>query len=257
MPAECRQLEETFLHAYGDGEFSGEESAEVRAHLEGCDSCARAVRIHQSYRAAMVRAGVTAPHALHDAVRAQLVAEMLPGRWTRAFRDPRAIGVAAAAVGAAAWFLAGGLRHPIFERQQTLVEDGVALHARALPLDYAASDVGAAQRWLEGKVDFGVHLPQLGQVQGVRLSNVRSRQAAVVTYTLPRGDGRRVSLLIVDDPEQQLSGASRRIADREVWLSQARGFNVASWRNHEIVYSLISDLSEQDVVALVQSAETH
>jgi len=39
------------------------------------------------------------------------------------------------------------------------------------------------------------------------------------------------------------------------WLSQARGFNVASWRNHEIVYSLISDLDEQDVLALVRSAE--
>jgi len=159
-------------------------------------------------------------------------------------------------VGAAAWFLAGGLQHPLFGRGQTLVEDGIALHARALPLDFAASDVGSAQRWLEGKVDFGVQLPHLGQVQGVRLSNVHSRQAAVVTYTLPAGDGRRVSLLIVDDPEQQLlAGAARRIADREIWLSQARGFNVASWRNHEIVYSLISDLDEQDVLALVKSAE--
>ena len=65
-----------------------------------------------------------------------------------------------------------------------------------------------------------------------------------------------MSLLIVDDPEQQqLAGAARRIADREIWLSQARGFNVASWRNHEIVYSLISDLDEQDVLALVKSAE--
>ena len=57
------------------------------------------------------------------------------------------------------------------------------------------------------------------------------------------------------NPEQQLPGAARRIADREVWLSQARGFNVASWRNDEIVYSLISDLDEQDILALVQSAE--
>lgn len=257
MAAECRQLEETFLHAYVDGEFSGEENAEVRTHVEGCDSCARSVRIHQSYRAAMVRVSASAPHALHDAVRTQLAAESQQGRWARAFRDPRSIGVAAAAVGAAAWFLAGGLRHPLFGRtQMSLVEDGVALHARALPLDYEASDVGSAQRWLSGKVDFGVQLPRLGQVQGVRLSHVRSRQAAMVTYTIPRGDGRRISLLIVDDPDQQFPGASRRIADRDVWLSQVRGFNVASWRNDEIVYSLISDLSEKDVLALVQAAET-
>ena len=89
----------------------------------------------------------------------------------------------------------------------------------------------------------------------MRLSNLHQRQAAVVTYSLPQGDGRRVSLLIVDDPEPHLPGAARRIADREVWLSRARGFNIASWRNDEIVYSLISDLDEQDVLALVQSAE--
>src|SRR5205085_12218305 len=110
--------------------------------------------------------------------------------------------------------------------------------------------------------------------RGVRLSGGHSRQAAVVTYPgssewgregapsarpscPPHCDGRRVSLVIVDDPEQQLPGAARQIADREVWLSQARGFNVASWRNHEIVYSLISDLDEQDVLALVQAAEEH
>jgi anti-sigma factor RsiW len=254
MTLECRKLDETFLHAFADGEFEGEERAEVKAHLAGCDECARTVRVHENYKAAMVRAAVPAPHALHDAVRTQLAEEAHKGRWARAFRDPRAVGIAAAAVGAAAWFLAGGLQHPLFARSHSLVDDGIALHARALPLDFTASDVGSAQRWLEGKVDFGVHLPRLGQVQGVRLSSVHSRQAAVVTYTLPRG-GQRISLLIVDDPEQQLSGAARRIEGRDVWLSQARGFNVASWRNDEIVYSLISDLDEHDILALVQSAE--
>src|SRR5207237_8116135 len=91
----------------------------------------------------------------------------------------------------------------------------------------------------------------------VRLSSVHQRQGAVVTYSVPQADGRRVSLLIVDDPEPQLPGAARRIADREVWLSRAKGFNIASWRNDEIVYSLISDLDEKDVLALVQSAEMH
>ena len=59
----------------------------------------------------------------------------------------------------------------------------------------------------------------------------------------------------MDDPEPQLAGAARLIANREVWLSRAKGFNVASWRNNEIVYSLITDLDEQDVLALVQSAD--
>lgn len=261
-PLACRDLEESFLHAYVDGEFSAEECAEVKLHLASCAACTNVVHIQQSYKSLMRRSAVPATHAFRDEVRAALQDEPLPGagRWSRAFHEPRTIGVAAAAVGAAMWFVAGGLTHPLFTsaRRSPLLEDGVALHARQLPLDYAASDVGSAQRWLEGKLDFGVHLPrfQAGpQLQGVRLSSVHSRQAAVVTYLIPEGDGRRVSLLITDDPEPTLPGIARRVANREVWLSQSRGFNVASWRSDEIVYSLISDLDEHDVLALVQAAE--
>ena len=258
MTHECRKLEETFLHAYVDGEFSPEENAEVKAHLAECAVCAHAVRLHQSYKAAMLRANATAPHVFYGDVRERLHHQSDHGRWARAFQRPSAIAVAAACAGAALWFLAGGLSHPLFFSGHSLIEDGVALHARALPLDYPSNDPRSAQQWLESKLDFGVHLPRFAQgprLQGVRLSNVHQRQAAVVTYSLPQADGRRVSLLIVDDPEPHLPGASRRIADREVWLSRARGFNIASWRNDEIVYSLISDLDEQDVLALVQSAE--
>src|SRR5256885_366724 len=158
--------------------------------------------------------------------------EPVHGRWARAFQRPSAIAVAAACAGAAIWFLAGGLSHPVLSRH-SLIEDGVALHARALPLDYSASDPRSAQQWLEGKLDLGVRLPRFAQgprLQGVRLSSVHQRQAAVVTYSLPQADGRRVSLLIVDDPEPHLPGASRRIADGGVWLSGAGGFNIASRR---------------------------
>src|SRR5260370_18215526 len=112
MPLECRQLEEPFLHAYVDGEFSPEECAEVRAHLAGCAACSRAVHLHQSFKGAMARAAVTAPHSLHDSVRTGL-AGSTQGRWARAFRDPRAVGIAAAAVGPAAWFPPGRPPHPL------------------------------------------------------------------------------------------------------------------------------------------------
>src|SRR5258708_15432746 len=139
MPLECRQLEAPFLHAYVDGEFSPEECAEVRAHLAGCAACSRAVHLHQSFKGAMARAAVTAPHSLHDSVRTGLAAET-QGRWARAFRDPRPVGIAAAAVGATAWVLAGRLQHPLWQPQPySLTEDGVALPTPALPLRYAAS----------------------------------------------------------------------------------------------------------------------
>lgn len=258
QPIDCSELPDASLYSYVDGELVGEERDEVTAHLGACAACAHTVRIQRSLKGAVRRSGGEhpAPAALRETLRLRLAEEVPQGRWARVLREPRGVALSAAAVGAAVWFLAGGLRHPLFARSP-LLEDGVAMHARALPLDYTGSDVSGAQRWLEGKIDFGARLPRFPQgpqLQGVRLSHLNSRQAAVVSYTVPEGD-RRVSLVIVDDPEPVLPGVSRRIADRDVWVSRSRGYNVASWRRDEIVYSLISDLDERDVLALVQSAE--
>ena len=65
-----------------------------------------------------------------------------------------------------------------------------------------------------------------------------------------------MSLFIVDDPDEgDPPGTVRRIDDRQVWLSRSRGYNVVSWRSNEIVYQLISDLDERDVLQLVQAVE--
>ena len=84
----CRQLEETFLHAFVDGEFSPEEDAEVKVHLAGCAACTHAVRLHRSYKAAMLRANAVAPHPLYEGVRERLHEEPTQGRWARAFQKP-------------------------------------------------------------------------------------------------------------------------------------------------------------------------
>lgn len=90
---------------------------------------------------------------------------------------------------------------------------------------------------------------------GVRLSTLHERPAAMVQYTVPDDHGRRVSLLVVDDPEPDLTGTPRHVEGRDVIVSRAHGYNVATWRHDEIVYSLISDLDESDVLALVRAAE--
>jgi hypothetical protein len=65
-----------------------------------------------------------------------------------------------------------------------------------------------------------------------------------------------MTLLIVDDPDDgDPPGSVRRLEGRQVWLSRSRGYNVVSWRTNEIVYSLISDLDESDVLQLVQAVE--
>ena len=257
---DCREIE-SFLPAYVDGEFDAYERAEVESHLADCAACQQAVRIQAALKDAVKRAApAVAPIELRHSVQLALRDEDLPGsRWDGVLRNPRAVGLAAAAVGAAVWFLAGGMSHPLFTRHSGLVDDTVAMHMRGLPLDYAATDVGSVQQWLQGHLDFAARVPRFRQgpaLQGVRLSQLHSRPAAVLSYSGPQADGRRVSLFILDDPDDaDPPGTVRRIADRQVWLSRSRGYNVVSWRNGEIVYQLISDLDERDVLQLVQAVE--
>jgi anti-sigma factor RsiW len=261
MTLQCREIE-SFLPAYVDGEFDAAERAAVESHLEECIVCRRAVRLHLAIKDAVKRAApAVAPIELRQSVRLLLREEEAPGsRWDGVLRSPRTVGLLAAAVGAAVWFLAGGMSHPFFPgRHSGFLDDGIALHRRGLPLDYAASDVASVQQWLQGRLDFAAHVPHFRQgpaLQGVRLSQLHSRSAAALSYSVPQAPGSRVTLLIVDDPDDgDPPGSVRRVADRQVWLSRSRGYNVVSWRTNEIVYSLISDLDESDVLQLVQAAE--
>ena len=245
--------------------------------MRSCASCAAEARaLRQIKHLVRDAAARPAPLSLRQSLSAALDSAPPPARSggsnvlsLLARAQPRGVAFGAAAAGVAAWFALGGMTHPVLRsgevRPSPLVDDGVALHARTLPLDYAASDAGLVQRYLEGKLAFGVRLPRFGPgavtqpaLQGVRLSTLHARPAAMVAYTVPESAGRRVSLLIVDDPSSEpggaLPGAHRAVGGRDVFLSQARGYNVAAWRSGEIVYSLISDLDESDVLRLVAQA---
>jgi hypothetical protein len=91
-------------------------------------------------------------------------------------------------------------------------------------------------------------------LQGGRLSNIRDHSAAYVVYGGP--GAHRVSLFVFDDPHAPLEfgvgGHRQRIADRDVILANERGYNVAFWRDRQIVYSLVSDLDERDIVGLLE-----
>jgi len=68
---------------------------------------------------------------------------------------------------------------------------------------------------------------------------------------LPRG---HLGLFILDDPDRRFGEVGRivQVGPSTVRLINARGFNVAVWRRNEIVYSLVSDLDEDDLARLVQ-----
>jgi anti-sigma factor RsiW len=141
-----------------------------------------------------------------------------------------------------------------------LVQDAVRRHHLDLPLDVTTAAVGAdaVSGFLAGRLDFKPTPPRFQRqdvrMEGARITQVSDLPAAYLRYELPRG---RVGLFIVDDPHRRFETPGRdvQVGPATVRVVSARGYNVATWRQDEIVYSLVSDLGEDDLFQLVRAAQ--
>jgi mycothiol system anti-sigma-R factor len=243
----CDELD-GFLYAYLDGEFEPLDKMEFERHLGACPRCAQKVHQESAFREALHSQGrelqrqpsERAPDALRRRIQAQLRHEQQRSAlksWVRA-------GAAAAAIAAA-----GGAY--IYERpgsRGVFVEAAVLRHAKALPFEVQRDAPERVEAWFEGKLDHSVRVPTFpnAKLAGARLSNVKDKQAAYIAYeAVGRGasEPRRVGLFVFQDADGQVG--AQPLPSIEV--DSSHGYNVAIWREHEIVYELVSDLDESDI----------
>jgi anti-sigma factor RsiW len=253
---DCRELERS-VDAFLDAEFDDRERAEAEAHLAGCPRCRATVEsqgrlrdaIRRKLREAMAApaAAGSAPPSLRERLERSL-ARQRRSVWRRALAPLPLATMAACAAGVLV-VLASHTGNP------DLLDDAVRKHHRGLPLEVTAA---AMPGWFAGKLDFHPSLPHFTdaavKVEGARLSNLREWPAAYVRYQLPRG---QAGLFIVDDPNRRFDAPGRdvQVGHEMVRVASARGYNVAIWRQDEIVYSLITDLDEESLFQLVREAQ--
>lgn len=250
------------LYAFLDAELAEPEHAQVEEHLASCPTCwAKADaegRLRDALRARLRSAmGVCSPEGrappeLRSRIHLALVEERIPG-WRRLLTPLRLAAVAACAAGVLLVIVTQDGSNP-------LVDEAIRGHTRDLPLEVTAAAVGpeSVASWFAGKLDFNPSPPRFPgagvRLVGARLSHIQDHPAAYVRYELPRG---HLGLFILDDPGRHFHEAGRIVhaGPATVRLINARGFNVAMWRRNEIVYSLVSDLDEEDLARLVESAQ--
>ncbi len=258
---DCSELERS-IDAYVDGEFDSRERAEADLHLSKCPRChaltAERRRVREALRAklreamASPAAGGRAPEELRARISAALAERRRP-LWRRALSPIPLSTVAACAAGA----LVVLLTHT---GDPALVDEAIRSHHRGLPLEVMASVGGEAPilAWFADKLDFNPSPPRFHadgvRLLGARLSHLREWPAAYIRYELPRG---QAGLFIVDDPKGRFDAAGREVhvGAKVIRLVASRGYNVAVWRDHEIVYSLVSDLDEAALYDLVRTAQ--
>ncbi len=258
---DCSEIERS-IDAYLDREFDDRERAEADAHLAECPRC-RALAERQGLLRDGIRAKLReamappanagrAPAELRARIEDALAQRRRP-RWRRALAPIPVATMAACAAGALVVLATHGV-------DDALVEEAVRSHHRALPLEVTAASVGEGMLpdWFTDKLDFHPSLPRFNvdgvHVLGARLSHLREWPAAYFRYQLPRG---HAGLFIVDDPGRRFAAAGRevRLGPKVIRLVAAKGYNVAVWRDEEIVYSLVSDLDEVALYELVRAAQ--
>lgn len=258
---DCSELERS-IEAYLDDEFDVRERAEADLHLSTCPRCHALAgerrRVREGLRAKLREAMAPpapagrAPQELRTRIEQALARRRHP-LWRRALSPIPLATVAACAAGALVVLVTHG-------GDDALVEEAVRSHHRALPLEVTASVGGEAPilAWFADKLDFNPSPPRFKadgvRLLGARLSHLREWPAAYIRYELPRG---QAGLFIVDDPKGRFDASGRevRLGHQVVRLIAARGYNVAVWRDHEIVYSLVSDLDEAALYNLVRTAQ--
>jgi mycothiol system anti-sigma-R factor len=243
----CEELE-SFLYVYLDGELEPSEKVELERHLARCPPCAQKAHLECAFRDNLHKkakeigggASIRAPETLRRSVQSQIRHEQQRAILRSWFRAGAAAAVIAAAGGAYVYFRPGG--------RGVYIEDAALRHAKFLPFEVQRDAPEPLEAWFEGKLDHSVRVPSFPNTRlaGARISNVKDKQAAYIAYDASGAVGsgqRRIGLFVFQDSDREVPAEPLP----SVELDSSHGYNVAIWRDHEIVYELVSDLDESDI----------
>ena len=234
-----------------DGELDPQEALAIEGHVDTCDACRCELEREGALRMALRRAAdsVHAPTRLRRSVRALVEAEVGHRRGVRRWWP------AAAAAAILAAFVWHGFGQPSDDVYAVAMN-----HRQNLPFDVVAPSVSQVQGFFRDKLPFAVALPRFapGLVLrlGGRLVRVHGKDAAYVRYETPLG---RLSVLVNEDDGGAFANMSEvfpsyRLADRRVRLERLRGYTVARWREGDLRYTVVSDLSTRELARMLVSA---
>lgn len=240
----CSELEQ-MLCPYLDGEFGPAERSELEAHLATCAVCASKVHHEAAFRSAFrARAQQAATVVVPDALRTRIRGSLRTEQRRNVVRTVLPYAAAAALVAVAGSSYA--LLRP--EARVGFLDDAVKRHARNLPVEVRIEDPAQVERWFDDKLDHRVHVPRLqnARLAGARVSNVKDREAAYISYEVnpQTGATRRIGVFAFPDRQRDLDAEPLQ---RVEVLRTDRGYNVATWREDEIVYQLVTDLDVSDI----------
>jgi len=228
------------------------EHAEALRHVRECSACAAHFADEAEWtRLLKEKAGVEpAPARLRRKLAALAEApsrRQAPGKVSR--RLLLAV-VLALAASPAVWWTWSSSSTAFF---RSLCED----HARYLDAEaeVVSTEPQAVEAWLRRATNLAVRVPPIqdAELLGGRLCFLQGKKAALVFY---RKQQRPVSLFQFEDHEVSLRPLQRLTLEGvPVWRGSFRGYNLAAFKHRGMVYALVSDLREGELLEIALNAQ--
>ena len=236
------------IHALADGELDLVKSIEIEAHLQECQSCARAQEEIRRLRSFMKDASLRFTPAanfekrLRSAVRREGKEKPTTQPWWRWSMAAASLVVVVLAV----WVVVVILNRPASDA--VIAQEVVSSHVRSLMAqhltDVPSLDTHTVKPWFDGKLDFSPPVKDLGpqgfELKGGRLDYIDNRPVAAIVYQ------RRQHLINV------FVWPANRNSKSTAQASVRQGYNMIRWTNSGMDWWAISDLNLAELQQFVQ-----
>ena len=241
---DCSNVQ-SILDPYLDGELDVLRNSEVKAHLDGCNLCARSFNESQMIRRALKSESLDfkAPadmrrrvqYALRQAAKAEAPSRRFSSLWFK-------IGAPIAAAALVVFMVAPNMRGPSSE--ELLTQEIVASHIRSLMVDHLtdvpSSDEHTVKPWFNGKLTFSPPASDLANdnfpLVGGRLDYINNRPVAALVY---ERDKHIINVFVWPSDERVKSVAP---------IPTRQGYHVIRWVSSGMNFSAVSDLEQNQLV---------
>lgn len=256
--ASCQEIRE-HLQELMDAALTPDLEARLRAHLETCPACAGELALQRQIRR---RVAAELPRREPPVELRRKVQEILAPRQTKPWALlPRPVlqwGMAVAALILIVLVPLTLLNRGPGERIPPILFEAVNDHRsfamRVNPAALPTADRHEVREWLQAKVGFEID-PPLGprgelRFMGGDVSFFLERKVACLLYG--KGD-KLVSLFVLPDEGVEVPQKGFRQVDGiEVYVASQNGYGVVLWKEGNLLYSLVSDLPQEELLGVVK-----
>ena len=252
---DCREAQR-FVQLRLDDEIEPVDCAGLEDHLQSCEHCRARVRTEDRIQSA-IRSKLRASQETEDSKPPPGLEGRILRELEHARREKRFPYVRYAAAASVVFILGAFTWGATSSTEEVVLEETIARHGRNLPPEVRLlSDTAEVDRFLRRNLHYRVPLPKFHQpspvrLVGARLSSVRDRDVAYLMY---KHRGARVSVFAYPVSAQFASPAgfrSHQAGARTFYVGKRRGYNVVSWRERDIFYSMVSDVDPSQLVRFV------